>query len=107
MRKFLGGSSGGQPPGVGGMNGSKAGNTYKPEQELLGLNHLKKLYIEYSTPVHPLTDPICQLMTDILHQPQMWVVQLHRQRHQFVPVYRVRSSRLDVRVDREIVPEVA
>ena len=56
MRKFLGGSSGGQPPGVGGMNGSKAGNTYKPEQELLGLNHLKKLYIEYSTPVHPLTD---------------------------------------------------
>ena len=52
MRKFLGGSSGGQPPG--GVGGGKL-ETYQPEQELLGLNHLKKLYSEYSSPGHPLS----------------------------------------------------
>ena len=55
MRKFLGGSTGAQPPGMNGA-GSRAGSSYKPEQELLGLNHLKKLYIEYSNPSHPLTE---------------------------------------------------
>ena len=51
MRKFLGGSGGnGQPPGEG--NGEEG---YRPQQELLGLNHLKKLYNEYCNPAHPLT----------------------------------------------------
>ena len=52
MRKFLGGSgAGGQTPGEENQDG------YRPEQELLGLNHLKKLYIEFSNPTHPLTSP--------------------------------------------------
>ena len=52
MRKFLGGAGGGgQPPDSGGEP------AYRPEQELLGLNHLRKLYSEYCTPIHPLSTP--------------------------------------------------
>jgi len=57
MRKFLGGAGGGgQPPdSAGGASGTDP--PYRPEQELLGLNHLRKLYGEYSTPAHPLSTP--------------------------------------------------
>ena len=48
MRKFLGGA-GGPGPGPGGGGGGR-GEVYQPEQELLGLNHLKKLYSEYCGP---------------------------------------------------------
>ena len=51
MRKVLGGGAGG-PPGPGGGASSAI---YQPEQELLGLNHLKKLYTEYSQPSAPLS----------------------------------------------------
>ena len=53
MRKVLGGGAGG-PPGPGGGR-SEGGGSYHPEQELLGLNHLKKLYSEYSNPSQPLS----------------------------------------------------
>ena len=49
MRKFLGGA-GGQAPGPGPGGGGGRGEVYQPEQELLGLNHLKKLYSEYCGP---------------------------------------------------------
>ena len=49
MRKFLGGA-GGQGPGPGPGGGGGRGEVYQPEQELLGLNHLKKLYSEYCGP---------------------------------------------------------
>ena len=49
MRKFLGGA-GGQGPGPGGGAGGGRGEVYHPEQELLGLNHLKKMYSEYCSP---------------------------------------------------------
>ena len=48
MRKFLGGA-GGQGPGPGPGAGGARTEVYQPEQELLGLNHLKKLYSEYSS----------------------------------------------------------
>ena len=48
MRKFLGGA-GGQGPGPGPGGGGGRTEVYQPEQELLGLNHLKKLYSEYSS----------------------------------------------------------
>ena len=69
MRKVLGGGAGGPPgtqniyfycqilvltfkgPGGGATNSA----SYQPEQELLGLNHLKKLYTEYSQPLGPLS----------------------------------------------------
>ena len=50
MRKFLGGAGGGQGPGPGPGGGGARTEVYQPEQELLGLNHLKKLYSEYSSP---------------------------------------------------------
>ena len=53
MRKVLGGAGGGPSPGEG-VKG-EVGATYHPEQELLGLNHLKKLYSEYSNPSQPLS----------------------------------------------------
>jgi hypothetical protein len=58
MRKFLGGAgNGGQPPDSGGGGSSGAEPSCRPEQELLGLNHLRKLYNEYSQPNHPLSTP--------------------------------------------------
>jgi hypothetical protein len=59
MRKFLGGTGGGggQPPDSGGGAAGGPEPPYRPEQELLGLNHLRKLYSEYSTPSHPLSTP--------------------------------------------------
>ena len=59
MRKFLGGAAnGGQPPdGSNGGSGAEPAAAYRPEQELLGLNHLRKLYTEYSQPGHPLSTP--------------------------------------------------
>ena len=45
MRKLLGGAGGGSTGA-----GPGAGRDYQPEQELLGLNHLRKLYSEYSSP---------------------------------------------------------
>ena len=59
MRKFLGGAAnGGQPPdGSNGGSGAEPAAAYRPEQELLGLNHLRKLYNEYSQPGHPLSTP--------------------------------------------------
>ena len=56
MRKVLGSSGGGGPPGPGDKGGGQAGaGGYQPQQELLGLNHLKKLYSEYSNPSQPLS----------------------------------------------------
>ncbi len=63
MRKFLGGpaaNGAGLPPdGNSGFEpgGAVAASPYRPEQELLGLNHLRKLYAEYSQPGHPLSTP--------------------------------------------------
>ena len=39
--------------GTGG--GANSAASYQPEQELLGLNHLKKLYTEFSQPPAPLS----------------------------------------------------
>ena len=58
MRKVLGGSGSGGPPGQGdkaGGQGAGSAGGYQPQQELLGLNHLKKLYSEYSNPSQPLS----------------------------------------------------
>lgn len=55
MKKFLGGAGGGggQPPGAGSEASTEDG--CRPQQELLGLNHLKKLYAEYCSPAHPVS----------------------------------------------------
>ena len=53
MRKFWGGGATGTggSGGSGGVGGvGEAVQEYHPEQELLGLNHLKKVYAEYSVP---------------------------------------------------------
>ena len=55
MRKVLGGAGGGASLGEGSKSEGGQGATYHPEQELLGLNHLKKLYSEYSNPSQPLS----------------------------------------------------
>ena len=49
MRKFLGGSTSRDVP-----PGEYVPEEYLPDQDLLGLNHLKKLYTEYCNPAVPM-----------------------------------------------------
>ncbi len=63
MRKFLvgggSGSSSGQGQSEDVVEGASSSVTPVPrpaEQELLGLTHLKKLFADYQSPTHPLTE---------------------------------------------------